>query len=168
MRESRIAIDAFRAFPSEFLKLDGPNARSGAAGHIADYYSKQYLPQLQKLVKPRADFEEYLPIGRGAYALQAAFLVKSPFPTGEKQNWMSSAYVPGYSRVHATYHRSFRKITEEFGYYDMFLMDTIKRPNRVSVKKEVDFATSLYIGPYRNSGLANACEIAGSRMTNTE
>ena len=95
-------------------------------------------------------------MGRGAYALQRAFVVKNPYPADSKQFLEVSAYVPGYSRVHATYHRSFRKITEEFGYYDMFLIDTFSGQIVYSVKKEVDFATSLYVGPYRNSGLANA------------
>jgi hypothetical protein len=28
-----------------------------------------------------------------------------------------------YSRVHAEYHRSFRRIVEKFGYYDLYLID---------------------------------------------
>ena len=97
--ESLMAVDALREFRSEFLKLDGPNVPPKLRATVAEYYSKHYLPGLHKLVKPRAAFDQYMPVGRGAYALQAAFLVNSPFPTGEKEELDSSADVPGYSRV---------------------------------------------------------------------
>jgi len=158
--ESRLTVDAFREFRSEFRKLDGPNPPPELRASLAEYYNKYYLPGLHKLVKPRAAFEEYLPVGRGAYALQAAFLVNSPFPIGDKKALDSSAAVPGYSQVHATYHPSFRKISEEFGYYDLFLVDTSNGRIVYAVQKEVDFGTSLYVGPYRNSGLARTVKQA--------
>ena len=158
--ESLMAVDALREFRSEFLKLDGPNVPPKLRATVAEYYSKHYLPGLHKLVKPRAAFDQYMPVGRGAYALQAAFLVNSPFPTGEKEELDSSADVPGYSRVHAMYHPSFRKISEEFGYYDLFLVDTSNGRIVYAVQKEVDFGTSLYIGPYKDTGLAKAVKRA--------
>ncbi len=156
LRENRIAIDGVRAFTSEFNDLDGPKPGPELETDIANYYKTEYLPKLQKLVPARAAFENYMPTGRGAYALQQAFLVRNPFPTGSKELLEASGDVRGYSRVHAAYHRSFRKITEEFGYYDLFLIDIMSGQIVYTVKKEVDFATSLYVGPYRNSGLANA------------
>src|SRR4051812_20945337 len=116
LRENRIAIDGVRAFTSEFNELDGPKPSPELETDIANYYKTEYLPKLQKLVPARAAFENYMPTGRGAYALQQAFLVRNPFPTGSKELLEASGDVRGYSRVHAAYHRSFRKITEEFGY----------------------------------------------------
>ena len=134
--------------------------RRNCAPRLLEYYKKIYLPRLHKLVTPRAAFDEYLPVGSGAYALQAAFVVNNPFPTGGKEALDASADVPGYSEVHARFHQSFRKITEEFGYYDLFLIDTSSGRIVYTVEKEVDFATSLYVGPYKDSGLAKAVKQA--------
>ena len=62
--------------------------------------------------------------------------------------------------MHGVYHNSFRKIIEEFGYYDLFLIDTRSGQVIYTVQKEVDFATSLYVGPYKNTGLAKAVQQA--------
>ena len=82
------------------------------------------------------------------------------FLSGRKESLDTATDVPGYSKVHAKYHPSFRKLADEFGYYDVFLIDAGTGRIVYSVKKEVDFATSLYIGPYRNSGLAKAVQEA--------
>jgi hypothetical protein len=160
LRESRMAIEALREFGSEFRKLDGPRPSPELRASIAGYYKKVYLPRLHQLVTPRGAIDEYLPVGGGAYALQAAFVVNNPFPTGRKEALDVSASIPGYSEVHARYHQSFRKITQEFGYYDLFLIDTSNGRIVYSVEKEVDFGTSLYIGPYRDNGLAKAAKQA--------
>jgi class 3 adenylate cyclase len=160
LRESRMVKDALREFSSEFRKLDGPQASSELRTAITGFYKAQYLPRLHKLVPPRSAFEEYLPVGRGAYALQAAFLVNNSFPLGSKKELDVSADVPGYSQAHARFHQSFRKLSEEFGYYDLFLVDTSNGRIVYTVAKEVDFGTSLYVGPYRGSGLAKAVKEA--------
>lgn len=58
-----------------------------------------------------------------------------------------------YSRAHRRYHPILRNYIEEFGYYDMFLIDT-EGEILYTVEKELDFATNIANGPYRNTGLA--------------
>lgn len=58
-----------------------------------------------------------------------------------------------YSRAHRRYHPILRNYIEEFGYYDMFLIDT-EGEILYTVEKEPDFATNIANGPYRNTGLA--------------
>jgi hypothetical protein len=52
-----------------------------------------------------------------------------------------------YSRVHAEYHRSFRRIVEKFGYYDLYLIDGDSGKIVYDVTKYHDFATSLLRAP---------------------
>jgi class 3 adenylate cyclase len=160
LSQSRMAIEALREFRSEFRNVDGPQPSADLKALIADYYKTDYLPRLHTLVNPRGSFEEYMPLGRGAYALQAAYIVRNPFGTGTKQSFHQSNDLPGYSKAHGLFHPSFRKITDEFGYYDLFLVDTSNGRVVYTVEKEVDFATSLYIGPYRESGLARVVKEA--------
>jgi class 3 adenylate cyclase/HAMP domain-containing protein len=168
LRQSPMMINALLEFRTEFQKLDGPKSPPELRAEIAEYYRNEYLPRLHKLVPPRAVFEDYLPIGRAAYLLQLSFIAENPFPTGKKKALEVAPDLPGYSRVHAVYHPTFRKIAEEFGYYDIFLVDT--RAGRIvyTVEKEVDFATNLYFGPYSSAGLARAVKQARDTSDDNE
>ncbi|MEO0884887.1 MAG: adenylate/guanylate cyclase domain-containing protein, partial [Cyanobacteria bacterium J06648_10] len=86
---------------------------------------------------------------------QTQYIVNNPDPVGEKEKLDNVDDGTKYRTLHERYHPIFRDIVEEFGYYDLFLIDN--DGNVVySVFKEVDFATSLRIGPYARSSLANA------------
>ena len=63
-----------------------------------------------------------------------------------------------YEDVHATFHESMRFIRDEFGYYDIFLIDAETGDILYTVDKESDFATNIYEGPYRSSGLGDLVE----------
>lgn len=58
-----------------------------------------------------------------------------------------------YSQIHKQYHPTIRKFLEEFGYYDIFLVDADTGYIVYSVFKEVDYATNLKTGPYKDSGI---------------
>jgi class 3 adenylate cyclase len=160
LRQNPVTIEALLKFRDEFQRLDGPSPSARLRGSIEQYYRTEYLPRLHKLVPARADFQDYLPLGRGAYVLQDSFIVHNPYPAGEKKRLDAAPGVPHYSQVHAATHPLFRSFIEEFRYYDLFLVDA--RTGRIvySVQKEVDFATSLPLGPYRKTGLAKAVEQA--------
>ena len=64
-----------------------------------------------------------------------------------------------YSEHHAKYHPFFKNMLERRGYYDIFLFDT--RGNLVyTVFKELDYATNMYSGQWKNTDLANAYRAA--------
>lgn len=159
LKESRLAIDALAGFSRAVQRMDGP-AAAGQRRELSEYYGREYLPRLNSLMKTRGTPEKYLPDSRAAFLLQLAFIARNPMPIGDKALFEKSADVREYSIVHAAYHRSFRKIIEELGYYDLFLIDLKSGRIVYSVQKEVDLGTSLYTGPYRNSGLARAATMA--------
>jgi methyl-accepting chemotaxis protein len=60
-----------------------------------------------------------------------------------------------YSDYHARYHPFFKSMLETRGYYDIFLFDT--RGNLLyTVFKELDYATNIYSGKWKDTDLANA------------
>jgi methyl-accepting chemotaxis protein len=60
-----------------------------------------------------------------------------------------------YSKAHEDYHPIFRRFLVEGGYYDVFLFDT--EGNLVyTVFKELDYATNLNTGEYRDTDLGEA------------
>lgn len=64
-----------------------------------------------------------------------------------------------YNRVHTKYQRLFRRIIENFGYYDLALIDFKKGSIVYDVNKDRDFGTSLVYGPYRDSNLAKLYQL---------
>src|SRR3954454_20929816 len=160
LRQNPVTVEAVLKFRDEFQKLDGTAPSPDLRNALEQYYRTQYLQKLHTLFPARAAFEDYLPIGRGAYVLQHAFIVQNPYGVGEKKKLNTSDEVPRYSLVHAIAHPLFRSYVEEFGYRDLFLVDV--RSGRIvySVQKEVDFGTSIRIGPYRNTALSRVVKQA--------
>jgi PAS domain S-box-containing protein len=83
-----------------------------------------------------------------------------------QQNYLASAHdnqitqprasiVEAYDKVHCIAQPYFMSRHDAYGWEDMFLIDT--QGNVVfSLRKEIDFATNLRTGPWRESGLARA------------
>ena len=70
---------------------------------------------------------------------------------GEKHNLDSADDESAYSKLHAKYHPAIRDFLEQFGYYDIFLVDPDSGDIVYSVFKELDYTTSLKDGPYAST-----------------
>lgn len=92
-------------------------------------------------------------------ALQDAYIRDNPNPTGEKEKLDAASTGSPYDMIHGQYHDWFRALLRERDYYDIFLFDT--QGNLVySVFKELDYATNLNTGPWKDSDLGNAFRAA--------
>lgn len=92
-------------------------------------------------------------LGKDAEAqLQKLYITENPNPTGQKENLDAAEDDSPYSSIHARFHPSVRNFLRERGYYDIFLFDT--KGNLVyTVFKELDYATNLKTGKYKDTGL---------------
>ena len=122
---------------------------------VTDYYEREYLPQLAENSDERPLTFLYRPRAPAANYFQYHYIVNNPYPSDEKSELLvADADITTYKRLHEASHPGFLKLQDEFGFGDLFLID-IESGNIVySTRKNPDFATSLYEGPYRNSGLA--------------
>jgi len=88
-------------------------------------------------------------------ALQDLYISNNPFPTGEKEKLDYAKDGSEYSQNHKTYHPWLRHLLQEREYYDVFLFDL--SGNLVySVFKELDYATNMNTGEWKDTDLANA------------
>ncbi len=91
--------------------------------------------------------------------LQRLYIEENPHPTGQKENLDAAGDGSLYSDYHAKYHPWFRQFLRERGYYDIFLFDL--DGNLVyTVFKELDFATNVNRGEYKDTDLGNAFRVA--------
>ena len=93
--------------------------------------------------------------------LKRLYITDNPNPTGSKEELDYAKDGSVYSKVHAEYHPWFRHFLRQRDYYDIFLF----APNGdlvYTVFKELDYATNLNTGEYKDSDLGNAFRAAKS------
>jgi len=95
--------------------------------------------------------------------LQRLYIEENPHPTGSKENLDAASDGSAYSQAHARYHPWLRQFLRERGYYDIFLFSP-SGDLVYSVFKELDYATNLQVGEYRDTGLGDAFRAANSRL----
>ena len=87
--------------------------------------------------------------------LQNSYIHDNPNPLGEKHLLDVAPEDTPYNKAHARYHADFRSFLTARGYYDIFLIS--KEGDIIySVFKELDYATNLETGDYKDSGLGQA------------
>jgi methyl-accepting chemotaxis protein len=101
-------------------------------------------------------------LGTNALAAQYHYISNNQSKLGEKHMLDAAPGSAAYHAVHATYHPNIRNFLEEFGYYDIFLVDVQTGSIVYSVYKELDYGTSLLTGPYKDTNLASAFKIAAT------
>jgi hypothetical protein len=153
LSENRMFIDATREFRAGYRALDAAPIPADVLDAVREDYRDRFYPDIQKLPLARPRFEDYLPLTPASLHLQYAYIVKNPYPPGHRSDMETAGDGSAYSRAHAKYHRSFRRIIEQFGYYDLYLIDYETGRTVYDVAKDRDFATSLEEGPYRDSNL---------------
>lgn len=91
--------------------------------------------------------------------LQKLYITDNPNPTGSKEELDYAKDGSLYSKFHAEHHPWFRHFLRTRDYYDIFLFDT--DGNLIyTVFKELDYATNLNNGEYKETDLGNAFRAA--------
>ncbi len=162
--ENLMIIDALTQFLPAFN--DAIKASDTSSNEInkslGGYYRNHYDAQFKKLNNgDSAGVTELLgQISSGAKVMQYTYISNNSANLGEKDNMVSANTGTEYDRIHAVYHPPIRKFLQQFGYYDIFLVDAGSGNIVYSVFKELDFGTSLKTGPYANHGIGQAFQRA--------
>lgn len=122
---------------------------------LRSYYTSQFDSKYQNINGKSSNVNKLLEgISLENELMQAAYIAENPFPLGEKHKMNPDNPNSKYSKAHQHYHPRFRAFLERFGYYDIFLVNPEDGVIFYSVFKELDYATSLKTGPYKDSGIA--------------
>lgn len=166
--EKRAQMNVFSSNPSVIEAMKEFNASVSLLDHyriaptpeelekLNRYYKTEFVPKLEAITGEVRIADQYIPKGKPGRYLQYHYTVNNPAPVGSKQLYEFAEDGSYYSELHQKHHKNMRSIVEEFGFYDLFLIDPKHSAIIYSVYKELDFATSLSTGPYSNSNLASA------------
>ncbi len=164
--ENQMIIEAIRAFDEGQQALEeSPNITEIDFGAIDTaleaYYREEFLPRLAQNSEQEASLQDLWPEDDQARILQYLYITDNPFEVGTKHLLDDAGDGSSYSQSHQEFHPIIRNYLDKFGYYDIFLVDVGTGGHIVySVFKEVDFGTSLLDGPYADSDIGQAYQMA--------
>ena len=163
MAKSQQVISSVRNFTTGFRSFvdDRLNSRLEVADdkiQLRSYYQSIFANEYTKNNPGKSyDVEgKFSQLGSAAVAMQHSFISANNNPLGSKQKLDSSAFNTKYDIIHKANHPYLRDVLEQYGFYDIFLIDLESGDIVYTVFKEVDFATNLNNGPYSRSNLAEA------------
>lgn len=162
-----IAASSNAHHQAETTMIETVNSKSGnAEGFFTENADKLKLIASNPIVSQAFDeFKaNYYQIGENPEAiLQKTYIDNNPNKLGEKDALMAAGDGTSYDAVHGKYHPWIRSILQTNGFYDIFFFDA-NGQNIYTVFKELDFATNLADGRWKDSGLGDLVRktLAGS------
>ena len=160
--ENPLVADAVEAFTPAYFELDTALSDAEAEAARADlkgFYERRILPEIANLVGDgEPTFGAYGPQAVHSVYLQDYYIARNPNPRRSREQLTDTGGDTAYERAHARFHDELRFIVREFEYYDLFLIDHETGEIVYTVRKEADFATNIYTGPYRGSQLGGVVD----------
>lgn len=150
--ENSSTIEAMNQFSQAFAQQPAYNFDNDIKDYWQSQFGTKYQQENGRAFDTAATFAK---LGDKAIHFQNAYIGQNPSALGEKNNFLKSPANNTYDKVHEYFHPWFDAYLNEFGYYDIFLVN-LKGEIVYSVFKELDFATSLEKGPWSNTGIAEA------------
>lgn len=172
--ESSMVVEATADFKQAFAEYprdwhsQGEDRLTSVESRVKDYYTNAFGPKYASVNRGQNAHADQLvkQLSERTLLLQDAYIASNRHPLGSKEELDSSDDNSRYSDLHAKYHPIIRSFLRKFGYYDIFLVDDETGDIVYSVFKELDFATSLLTGPYRDSNIGTvfrkALELKGT------
>ena len=146
--------EAIKGFAQAYQELERQKIQLTWHEKLKQYYEQDFLPKLAENTEGKPLLYSYLPQNSAARYLQYHYIAGNSNPIGEKEYLNNANDGSSYSDIHKVFQPIYSNFVSQLGYYDLFLIDA-KTGNIVySVKKETDFGTNLYKGPYSTSALA--------------
>jgi PAS domain S-box-containing protein len=159
-------LDIQAQLTESFLNIENDNYSTPGAESIdkiksllEGYYSTEIYPLLETRME-RIPPGSLISDDHRQQIMQYLYIAGNTKPSGSKQMLTRAADGSAYSNLHSQVHLNMVKIAREAGISDMLLVDYNSGYVVYSMKKNLDFATSLYEGPFRNTALGIAFKAA--------
>jgi methyl-accepting chemotaxis protein len=167
-------INAMEELNTAFKKFREENEIDDAQlneyrSELKKYYTRDFTKEYEKQNNGRTpDINKFIAqLDDESVLLQYFYIKSNDYVLGEKNKLDYASDRSTYSNHHGYYHPIIREFQEQFGFYDIFLVDSDSGDIVYSVFKEVDFATSLKDGPYADTNLGKVFREANN-STNPE
>ena len=170
LSEDQMIIDFTNGLKKSFRKVDDNVTEKQLEAYkssLTKYYTNEFLRRLNGNLNEKRNIADFLPHEEASIVLQYNYISNNSNETGSKHHLNKAEETGVYGELHGKYHPIIRNYLEIFGYYDIFIVDPESGHIIYSVFKEVDFATSLITGPYKNTNFAQ-CFQSSKNATNKD
>ena len=156
-------VETMWALEDSFLELEDEEEdvfdKEKITKELLNHYETQYLNKVNYKMKDspyKRETLDYLPQTLSGKIAQYLYIIDNQYPVGEKQKLsINKNTMVEYSKNHIEIHKAYVELAENFGLYNIFL---VNKDGYVvyTVAKEKDYATNVLDGPYKDTGLAEA------------
>ncbi len=163
MSEGFLVIDGLKDFRAAFPKLQNTTLSAEQQKKLVAYYTDVFIPKLKKILEGEPALATYLPNTPADRYLTYHYTANNP-RAPHLDELEDAGDGSEYSAVHRKYAKRFHRLTEVFGYRDIFLVDIDSGNVVFSVAKEADMGSNLKTGIYADTALGKTFdEIRKSR-----
>jgi HAMP domain-containing protein len=151
-RDTSVVL-ATRDFTAAFVEVNGAQ---GALDPSQEQELEQFYASGGEVLGESGG-SALVPAGSVAQYLQYHYIVDNPFAADERKDLVDAEDGSSYSSAHAAYHPMLVERARIMGAADLLLIGKDTEDSIVySVDKQIDFGTSLAVGPYSATALAAA------------
>jgi len=159
--ESKMIVEAMKEFKQAFHQPPTENGASQSElskykDKLQDYYLNHFGEEYKNNTGKSYNINNILPSLEKEIVWQYHYIANNSNPLGSKDSLDAAKDNVRYNVLHAKYHPVIRDFLKKFEYYDIFLVDADTGHIVYSVFKELDYATSLSTGPFKDASLARA------------
>jgi len=163
--EDQMTIDMMRELKAGFYGLAedlqiNEKSLSEYKSDLRHFYENDFGGKFLKETGESVSSEQLLPKSNAGLIAQYSYISNNRHPLGSKSILDSANDNSAYAKTHAANHPIVRSYLEKFGYYDIFLVDHQTGDIIYSVFKEIDYATNLFTGAHKDSGIAEVVKKA--------
>lgn len=148
----------FESYKDDTFERDVNKKRTELSTYYTNEFSNEYkkhnlgsLPDIERWISK---------LDNDSVALQHQMIRANKNPLGSKDALIDIENDTSYGIYHRLYHPVFRQYLQEFGFYDIFLVEPESGDIIYSVYKELDYTTSLKDGAFANTGIGQAFRAA--------
>jgi PAS domain S-box-containing protein len=157
--------EAFNQLTGSFINIESDNYFTPSVGDLdrlnttlEGFYKTEIIPSFED--ESVIHIKALLPADNKQRILQFLYLASNPKPFGLKGSYTKADDGSAYSYMHSLYHPELAKYARQAGLSDILFVDYATGYVTYSLKKNLDFATNLFDGPYKNSSLGMAFKSA--------
>jgi PAS domain S-box-containing protein len=153
-------LDAFTQLSTSFAGIESEDFYTPTVKNMEQinallegFYTTEIMPVLGD---HKTNLKALIPNNNKQRILQYLYIAGNTKPLGSKILLNKAEDGSSYSYMHAQYHPQMVRYSRQEGVSDILFVDYKTGDVFYSLKKNLDFATSLFEGPYRNTGLGMA------------
>lgn len=167
LSSDRQVLEMLSMFSESYLNIlndncyvpDAPDS-STMISKLERFYAAEVIPALEDVTGKEVSLNALLPNESRQKILQYLYLAGNSKPLTAKGSISKADDASSYSSLHEQYHPEMQRFAKQAGVSDILLVDYESGNVVYSMAKNLDFATNLFDGPYKNNALARAFKSA--------